>query len=165
LIHQFSPYPDHASVWHDGSLPGFLSEMWMVPDEGFAIIALVNARGTQYDVPDDIVGTALSLFIAEARVVPPLTTSSSAWSDYTGTYDDALATLGAGVSVAYGDGGTTLTMNAPNGNPPISGALTQYAIDEWGMPNGEVVTFFPALGVDAGPAKYFVTRLGTAVHE
>jgi CubicO group peptidase (beta-lactamase class C family) len=165
LIHQFSPYPDHASVWHDGSLPGFLSEMWMVPDLGFAVIALVNARGTQYDVPDDIVGTALSLFISEARVVPPLTTASSAWSDYLGTYDDALATLGAGVSVAYGDGGTTLTVNAPNATPPFSGALTQYAVDEWGMPNGEVVTFFPALGVDGGAAKYFVTRLGTAVHE
>ena len=159
LIHQLSPYPDHASVWHDGSLPGYLSEMWMVPDDGFAVVALANARGQQYDVPDDIVGEALGLFIAEARKVPPLTTPPSAWSGYLGTYADPLATLGAGVSVSLGDGGTTLVVDAPNArdfanNPaPVHGAMTQYAIDEWGMPDGTVVTFFPG---------YFVTRRGIA---
>jgi CubicO group peptidase (beta-lactamase class C family) len=168
LIHQFSPYPDHASVWHDGSLPGFLSEMWLIPDDGFAVIAIVNARGSQSDVPDDIVGNALGAFITETRAVPPLTTPPSAWSDYVGTYDDDIATLGTNVSIALGDAGTTLVVNAPNAkdysgfSQPVSGTMTQYAIDEWGMPDGTVVTFFPNEGSDGGASKYFVTRRGTA---
>lgn len=170
LIHQFSPYPDHASVWHDGSLPGYLSEMWMVPDLGFAIVVLTNARGDSFDVPDDIVGTALSYFIKEARTVPPLTTPPAKWTGYLGTYDDTLATLGAGVSISLGDAGTTLVVDAPNatdysGNSaPVHGTMTQYAIDTWGMPEGTIATFFPANGAtsDGGTAKYFVTRRGTA---
>ena len=170
LIHQYSPYADHASVWHDGSLPGYLSEMWMIPDLGFAVVVLTNARGESFDVPDDIVGTALADFITEARVVPPLTTKPSAWSGYLGTYDDALATLGAGVSISLGDAGTTLVVDAPNArdysnNPsPVHGVMTQYAVDTWGLPEGTIATFFPANGAtnDAGTAKYFVTRRGTA---
>jgi hypothetical protein len=173
LITQFSPYPDHRSVWHDGSLPGYLSEMWMLPDSGFAVVALTNARGDSFDVPDDIVGTALSLFIKESRTVPPLTTTPSQWNGYVGTYDDMLATLGAGVSISLGDGGTTLVLDAPNAkdyanNPlPVHGVMTQYEIDTWGMPDtyGTVATFFPTNGasVDAGgSSKYFVTRRGTA---
>ena len=166
LIHQFSPYPDHASVWHDGALPGYLSEMWMVPDDGFAVVAIANGRGTQYDVPDDIVGEALSLFISEARQVPPLTTSPSTWGAYVGTYDDTLALLGTGVTVSLDDAGTKLLVDAPssrdysNNLAPVSGQMTQYAIDEWGMPDGTGVTFFP--DVDGGAAKYFVTRRGVA---
>lgn len=170
LIHQFSPYSDHASVWHDGSLPGYLSEMWMVPDLGFAIVVLTNARGDSFDVPDDIIGTALSYFIKEARTVPPLTTPPATWGGYVGSYDDNLATLGASVSISLGDGGTTLVVDAPNAkdysnNPsPVHGVMTQYAVDTWGMPEGTVATFFPANGAtsDAGTSKYFVTRRGTA---
>ncbi|HEX4513333.1 MAG TPA: serine hydrolase domain-containing protein [Polyangiaceae bacterium] len=172
LIHQFSPYPDHASVWHDGSLPGYLSELWMVPDLGFAVVVLTNARGDSFDVPDDIIGTALSSFIQEARKVPPLTTTPSQWAGYLGTYDDDRATLGAGVAISLGDGGTTLVVDAPNAKDysnnslPVHGVMTQYAIDEWGMPDsfGTVATFFPANGAtsDAGASKYFVTRRGTA---
>ena len=166
LLHQFSPYPDHASVWHDGSLPGYTSEMWMIPDDGFAIVALVNARGPNDDVPDEIVGSALGRFIAESRVVPPLTTLPSAWTGYPGTYDDALATLGTNVSIAL-DGGT-LGIDAPNAldyslqPAPVTGAMTQYAIDVWGMPDGTVATFFPAEGADGGASKYLVTRRGVA---
>jgi CubicO group peptidase (beta-lactamase class C family) len=164
LIHQLSPYPDHASVWHDGSLPGYLSEMWMVPDLGFAVVVLVNARGESFDVPDDIIGTALSSFIAESRTVPPLVTPPSKWTGYLGTYDDPLATLGSSVSISLGDAGATLVVDAPNAldysnNPsPIHGTMTQYAIDTWAFPEGTVATFFPG---DAG-SNYVVTRRGTA---
>jgi CubicO group peptidase (beta-lactamase class C family) len=168
LIHQFSPYSDHASVWHDGSLPGYTSEMWMIPDDGFAVVVLTNARGVNYDVPDDIVADALPLFISETEHVPPLTTPPSAWSGYVGTYDDTLATLGTGVVVSLDGGTNQLAVAAPNSldlsfNPaPVYGAMTQYAVDEWGMPDGTVATFFPAANADGGPSTYLVTRRGVA---
>ncbi len=163
LVDQYSPYPDHTSVWHDGSLPGFTSEMWMIPDDGFAVVALVDARGPE-PIADDVVGDALGLFIAEARKVPPLKTAPTTWSAYQGVYDDSLGTLGAGVSVAL-DGGA-LVVDAPNATDyggaaaPVSGAMTQLAIDAWLMPDGTQATFFPA--GDGGAPKYFVTRRGVA---
>ena len=164
LVHQFAPYADHDSIWHDGSLPGFLSEFWVIPDDGFAVIALVNARGGD-DVPDEIVGDALGLFIPENRPGVTLTTPSSTWSKYEGTYDDSLGTLGAGLSVTLvtDAGPAKLVVDAPAATPaPVSGAMTQAAIDTWVMPDGTGATFFPAAD---GGVGYFVTRRGVGLRE
>jgi CubicO group peptidase (beta-lactamase class C family) len=167
LMHQYYPYPDHASVWHSGLLSGFASEMWMVPDLGFAVVVLVNARGPQ-DVPDAIVSAALGHFISEARHGAPLTTDPSQWVGYAGTYSDPFATLGANVTVTLNtpDGGAaSLMINLPNSfdssghHVPVSGALTQYAGDTWVFPDHNLGTFFPN---DAGVTTYLVTRRGVA---
>lgn len=169
LVRQFSPYPDHTSVWHDGSLPGYLSLLWMVPDAQLAVVAMVNARGTRA-VPEAIVGDALARFLPEARRVPDSTTPPSAWAAYAGTYDDAFGTLGAGVTVSLvgGDGGApTLTIDAPNATSfagraaPVHGAMTQQAVDTWVLPDGTVATFFP--GAAPGSFAYLATRRGVAV--
>lgn len=166
LIDQFSPYPDHTSIWHDGSLPGFLSLIWLVPDDQFAIVVLANAQSAQ-GVPDQIVGDALGLFISETRKVPPLTTPPASWTGYVGTYDDTHGTLGSGVVVSQeADGG--LIVNAPNatdysGNPAaVSGSMIQNAGDSWLMPDGTNAGFFP--GADGGTG-YFVTRRGVGIRE
>jgi CubicO group peptidase (beta-lactamase class C family) len=167
LGYQLSPYPDHASITHDGAVGGYTSSLWMVPDLGFAVVALVNASGTwgSEAVPDQIVQDALFLFIAEQTTTPTYTTAPSTWSQYVGTYDDGLATLGAGVSVSVlTDAGTpALIVDAPNnGFGPISGPMTQLAIDTWLMPDGTAAGFFP--GVDGG-VRYFVTRRGIAMRQ
>ncbi|MGZ3423583.1 MAG: serine hydrolase domain-containing protein [Polyangiales bacterium] len=165
LIHQFSPYPDHASVWHDGSLPGFLSMVWLVPDSGFAVVAMVNARGGKASA-DAIVGDALGLFIEEARKGQPSKTDASTWSGYVGTYDDDYGTLGKGVVVTLDTG--TLSIDAPNavdyggGPSPVKGAMKQLAIDTWQLPDGTGVTFFPD---GKGTFTYLASRRGVAIRK
>jgi CubicO group peptidase (beta-lactamase class C family) len=164
LISQSTPYPDHPIVWHDGALPGFLSEMIIVPDLGVAIVAMINASGGNDDPADSIAVDGLSLFVNEKFTNPTLKSPLSAWSGYLGTYDDAYGTLGTGVVVSLS--GTTLTVSAPNatdysGAPlPVLGAMVQIAIDTWQMPDGTGMSFFP----DAtGTTMYFVTRRGIAI--
>ena len=166
LISQSTPYPDHPIVWHDGSLPGFLSEMIVVPDLGVAIVALVNGNGPSYDPADQIAVDGLAQFISESFTPPTLKTPAGEWTGYAGTYDDDYGTLGKGVVVTLA--GTTLSVNAPNatdytGAPlPVSGPMTQVAIDTWEMPDGTGVTFFPDA---SGTPTYFVSRRGIAVRE
>jgi CubicO group peptidase (beta-lactamase class C family) len=165
LMNQMSPYPDHASVWHDGSLPGFLSMVWLVPDSQFAVAVLVNGRGNTAS-PEGIVGNALGLFIPEMRKGVPLKTDPSTWSAYVGTYDDELGLLGKGVTVSLS--GSTLSISAPNSLDwsgvvsPVSGTMQQLAGDEWLMPDGTAVSFFPD---STGKPGYFVTRRGVAVRK
>ena len=164
LISQPTPFPDHPIVWHDGALPGFLSETIVVPDLGVAVIAMVNASGGSADPADSIAVDGLSLFVNEKFTNPTLKSPASAWSGYVGTYDDLYGTLGAGVVVTLA--GSTLSVNAPNatdygGSPlPVSGAMTQIALDTWQMPDGTGATFFPDA---SGTTTYFVTRRGIAI--
>ncbi len=45
----------HRAIWHEGTLPGFNSQIWLAPDDGVGVIAFTNgARG------------AMSWFIVEA---------------------------------------------------------------------------------------------------
>jgi CubicO group peptidase (beta-lactamase class C family) len=171
LIHQFAPYATHASVWHDGSLPGFLSITWLIPDFDFAVVVLVNAAGTLVPVTVDIAGEAIQLFCPQPETaMVTLTTPPSAWAGYPGTYDDPWGILGSGIVVSLDtpDGGAPqLMVNAPNavdflGSPaPVAGAMVQVAVDSWAMPGGTGVTFFP--GSDGGTSQYFATRNGVGI--
>ena len=45
----------HVAIWHEGTMPGFNSQIWLAPDDGVGVIAFTNgARG------------AMSWFIVEA---------------------------------------------------------------------------------------------------
>jgi CubicO group peptidase (beta-lactamase class C family) len=166
------PYDDHLSVWHDGKLSGFTSEMWMIPDQGFAVVALVNASGGAYGVPDRIVSDALDFFLGFPRANPSGTTDPSTWAGYAGTYDDALGTLGTGVVISVSGGGdagaASLDVKAPNsvtfsGAPaPVKGGLEKQKYDTWTMPDGTEATFFPGA---SGTPRYLVSRRGVAVKE
>jgi CubicO group peptidase (beta-lactamase class C family) len=169
LISQTSPYANHLSIWHNGFLPGYLSMLWIVPDRQLGIVVLVNGEGAQ-NVPDQIVADALKLFIDEPESVPAEKTPPSQWSGYVGTFDDTYGTLGNGVAVSLipSAGASTLTIAAPNatdfsGNAaPVSGMLTQVAVDTWLMPDGTQATFFPGSG---GGFAYLATRRGVGVRE
>jgi CubicO group peptidase (beta-lactamase class C family) len=169
LITQFSPYPNHRSVWHDGDLPGFLSLFWMIPDSDFAVVVLVNANGP--DSPEyDIVGDALELFVSTVEDVP--TSDAGPEPAYVGTYDDDYATLGKGVaiSISTDDAGVpSLVMNAPNAtdltgaSAPMSGTMEPIDEDQWLFPDNTTYgIFYPD---DAGVPKYLSTRRGTATRQ
>ena len=170
LVYQEYPYgKNRPLVWHSGSLPGFLSEIFMVPEMGFAAIVLVNARGKN-SVPDTIAAKALPRFVADKQAWPAsVKTPPSTWDDYAGVYSDP-----------YGDLGTvTVTIDVPDGGPkvvkvsapkatntagkltPIEGSMTQGAgMDAWVLPNGEGVTFYRD---GSGHVNRLVTRVGIAV--
>ena len=71
----------------------------------------------------------------------------------------------AQTAVDASDAGT-LRVDAPNAqnlfgaSAPVHGTMTQVAIDQWRMPDGTDVTFFPDAG---GTFRYFVTRRGAAI--
>jgi CubicO group peptidase (beta-lactamase class C family) len=177
LITDRWPYVAHASIWHDGQLPGFASMLFMVPDLEFAVVVFANSSGgpPSYDASEDIANQAVLLFLpAPTNDGITTTTPPSAWTGYTGTYDDHSGWLGTGivVSIDAPDGGTpSLTVQAPNAlsfdgtgaAAPLQGALEQAAVDTWVLPggSGESVTFFP--GADAGTSGYFATRVGVGI--
>jgi hypothetical protein len=155
----------HVIQRKDGDLPGFISVMQLVPDLGFAVVALVNAGGGTVPTADDISYEALSLFLGATLALPTLTSPASSWAGYTGVYEDRWGWLGSGVEVTIDPvdgGGSSLFVNAPNATPPVSGPMQQEFPDTWVLPNGWEVSFF---GSDAGPATYFATRLGVGVRD
>ncbi len=168
LVHEFAPYPGHASVWHDGELPGWASMTWMVPDRQYAVVVMVNASLVNVPVTQDIVNDALRLFVPDAQTWPSGATSSASWAAYTGTYNDRYGTLGSGVvvSLAGPSGGTrTLQVDAPNATDllghvvPVHGTMSQLAVDEWLLPDGTTATFYPGA---SGAFAYIATRRGVA---
>jgi CubicO group peptidase (beta-lactamase class C family) len=170
LISQGYPYGAHSLVWHNGSLPGYLSEMLMVPDFGFAVVVLTNGRGAQ-DMSDAMAVQALNAFLPETQTWPcpgACATPPSDWAAYAGTYIDPYGQLGAvTVSLATDGGVTSLAVNAPDasyfGTPaPILGPAAQFATDTWTLPDGTGATFFRT---DAGVVEWLVTRRGVALRQ
>ena len=164
LVHEYTPYPTHAAVWHDGELPGSLALTYLVPDRQFAIVIMANASGGPHVVTWQIATDALRLFVPDAFSIPSGVTSPATWGRYAGTYDDRLGTLGTGVVVTLV--GSTLHVSAPNATDntghavPVAGNMTQVALDQFTLPDGTAATFFP----DAtGTFRYLVTRRGIAV--
>jgi len=159
------PYRGHSLVWHGGVVSGFLATVFVVPDYSFGVVALVNAIGNRA-MASNIAAAALDRFMSAAQQWPSVTTPSSTWSAYAGTYDDVYGYLGKGitVSVVEQSGKTQVLVSAPNAKPnAISGQMQQAAGDEWTMPDGTAATFFP--DANGTPAAYFVTRNGIGVRQ
>jgi hypothetical protein len=166
LFPQTFPYDGHLTVQHSGAVPGYSSTMYVVPDLGFAVVALVNSLGDGAPY-EDLAQYAMSVFIADKKTKPDLYTPSSAWGGYVGTYDDAWGVYGNGMTVSFVDGGASpLVFDAPNALDeshhiaPIHGTMGQLATDSWLLPDGNQATFFPN---DAGASTYLVTRSGTGI--
>ena len=169
LFTQTVPFGPHRTIWHDGSLNGYTSEMFVVPDFGFAVVALVNSRSGR-NVPDSIVSDAVGIFVPQMRVPPTLATPSSEWTKYVGTYDDNYGRLGTGIVITQGQndaGMPVLWMSAPNATDgrgaaaPVSSELDQSAINTFGMRALGTTAQFAV--PDGGVMTYMSTRLGIGV--
>jgi CubicO group peptidase (beta-lactamase class C family) len=169
LVTQDYPYRGHPLVWHDGEWAGFLTVLMMVPDFGFAVVAMLNGEGNRPSA--QTVGlAALQRFLAPAQQWPVTQTSPALWGPYAGVYRDAHGELGTvTVTVGPNAGGTIqVVVDAPNATrngvaAPLSGAMLQAAGDEWVMPDGTTAAaFFP----DAtGAPGYLVTRRGIGIRQ
>jgi CubicO group peptidase (beta-lactamase class C family) len=72
-------------VGHNGGLPGYRAEMWLVPNRDFGLVLLVNG-----DVDTTPLALAALAHLLELPEVQPVdrTTPPSAWSDYLGVYEE-----------------------------------------------------------------------------
>jgi CubicO group peptidase (beta-lactamase class C family) len=138
-------------VWHDGSVPGFLTVLVMIPDRRFAVVALSNLDSYH---PMPIALKAVDLFLEPPNVPDPdLTTPPSQWGPYVGSYNDPF-TFGR-FSVGLSDGGV---LSAAFDAGTV--VLTQYGGDEftYQTPNAPGDAIF--WRYDGGVAQYFVSRDG-----
>jgi hypothetical protein len=160
---QTTPFGDmEPLVWHNGLLPGYQSELWMVPGEQFAAVVLLNGSGGKAGTnPEGILAKALTLFVTKPQSWPrPDPPDYSEWQQLAGAYVDKYGALGA-VTVTYDapDGGTpALSVKAPRLN--VNGAMGPgYENDDWSLPNGEEAHFYKN---DGGVYDRMVTRAGVA---
>jgi len=168
LFRQHGPYTDDDLLFHAGSVPGFSSKMLLIPAKNFGVIAFANAPSSE-GIVDAIGRYAMDAFFPGQGIEQLTKTPPTAWVGYQGTYDDALGTLGTGITVkiqSEEDGTAALIVDAPNatdlnGHPqPLNGRSTQSVRDNWLLPDRDTsATFFP--GAD-GAFKYLVTRRGIA---
>jgi hypothetical protein len=138
-----------------GSLHGFRSTFWMVPDSSFAVVVFFDADNPSSGCStEDAAAVAVTTFLGLDDVpAPDWSTPPSTWAQYAGTYFDPFA-LGT-ITVAFD--GTNLTASTAVWGPL---ALQQQsaAAFEATFPDGtDTVTFAPDAN---GPAGWFVTRLG-----
>jgi CubicO group peptidase (beta-lactamase class C family) len=164
-----NPYAPSRLLFHGGSLPGYLSVVFIIPDLQFGVVVMVNTRGGSGAIPDDIAIAALPRFFPQmARKWPNGATDPSQWAGYTGAYSDPYGQLGTiTVSLQPSDGGVpALIVDAPSAKSfagtalPIHGAMTQAGNDVWTFPDQTEATFFPS---DAGVYDRLVTRRGVAL--
>jgi CubicO group peptidase (beta-lactamase class C family) len=80
-------YPDAVLRWHDGGIPGWVSNLSWIRSEGFAVAILANswpsAHQLQWDIAECVYDELLGVSF------PDMTEPSdpSTWSRYKGTYD------------------------------------------------------------------------------
>jgi CubicO group peptidase (beta-lactamase class C family) len=164
-----NPYAPSRLLFHGGSLPGYLSVVFIIPDLQFGIVVMANTRGGSGVIPDDLAVAALPRFFPQLpRKWPTGATDPSQWTGYPGTYSDPYGQLGTvTVSLQSTDGGAPgLIVDAPGAKDysgkaaPIHGAMIQEGTDVWSFPDQTEVTFFPT---DAGVYDRLVTRRGVAL--
>jgi CubicO group peptidase (beta-lactamase class C family) len=138
-----------------GSLHGFRSSFWMVPDSSFAVVVFFDADNPSSGCStEDAAAVAVTTFLGLDDVpAPDWSTPPSTWAEYAGTYFDPFE-LGT-ITVAFD--GTNLTASTAVAGPITLQQQSATAF-EANFPSGtETVTFAPGA---SGPAGWFVTRLG-----
>ncbi|HLK90378.1 MAG TPA: serine hydrolase domain-containing protein [Polyangia bacterium] len=98
-------------VWHNGSLPGFMSWFYLVPSTGFGIVWLANADGVTFSKS---VALALQSFagLTEPTTQAPagVAVDPSLFPSYAGNYDDPNG-LGP---ITVTASGSTLSIDVPS---------------------------------------------------
>jgi CubicO group peptidase (beta-lactamase class C family) len=117
-----------ALVRHDGAIPGFASELYLVPETGFGFIAFANADGA-YFVDSRVAAMQSFAGLPPASAPPNLTVDPATLPEIAGVYDDPkdvgpvtitthdgqLQIAMPGVDAAQIPYDATLTPAAPNG--------------------------------------------------
>ena len=135
-----------------GSLHGFRSSFWMVPDSRFAVVIFFDGDNPMSGCsPEDAAAVAMVEFLGLTG--PDWSTPPSTWAAYAGTYVDPYQ-LGT-ITVTF-DGTNLAASTATSGSIPLEEqSATAFTAS---FPTGtETVTFAPDAN---GPAGWFVTRVG-----
>jgi CubicO group peptidase (beta-lactamase class C family) len=139
-------------VRSSGSLHGFRSSFWMVPDSSFAVVIFFDGDNpTSGCSPEDAAAVAMVQFLGLSG--PDWSTPPATWAGYAGTYFDPYQ-LGT-ITVTF-DGTNLAASTSTLGSIPLEEqSATAFTAS---FPTGtETVTFVPDAN---GPAGWFVTRLG-----
>jgi CubicO group peptidase (beta-lactamase class C family) len=138
-----------------GSIHGFQSSLWMVPDSQFAVVVFFDADNSSSGCStEDAAASAVTTFLGLGDVPgPDWSTPPATWAGYAGTYVDPYQ-LGT-ITVTF-DGTSLSASNATEG--PVQ--LQQQSATAFNVvfPEGtQTVTFVPD---ESGETRWFVTRLG-----
>jgi CubicO group peptidase (beta-lactamase class C family) len=76
-------------VWHNGALPGFSAEMYLVPSSGFAFIAFANADDAYFKTSVVTALTSFAQLPAPAATAPSLAPDPTTYAAIAGDYFDA----------------------------------------------------------------------------
>ena len=135
-----------------GSLHGFESSFWMVPDSSFAVVVFFDGDNpTTGCTTEDTAAFALTAFLGLTG--PHWLTPPATWAPYAGTYFDPYE-LGT-ITVTFD--GTNLTASTAASGPITLQQQSATAFEATFPTGTETVTFAPD---ENGPAGWFVTRLG-----
>jgi CubicO group peptidase (beta-lactamase class C family) len=143
--------------WHDGSLPGYHSELGWLPSDDVGVVVMSNGDPTTGDAPDSVMVQGLVLF-GRAPTPTQWTTPPSDWTLYPGTYVDPYGRLGTVTVTLVGS-----TLSATSTGLNVSGAMQQAATDKWSVPGTALQGTFWRNG--GGTPGFFVTRVGVAVRQ
>jgi len=138
-----------------GSLHGFRSSFWMVPDSSFAVVVFFDADSASPGCStEDAASFAVDTFLGLGDVPgPDWTTPPSTWAGYAGTYFDPFE-LGT-ITVTFD--GTSLSASTATAGPVQLQQQSATAFNAVFPQGTETITFVPD---DSGRAQWFVTRLG-----
>jgi CubicO group peptidase (beta-lactamase class C family) len=150
-------YKNNPVISHGGVLPGFLTEMWLVPSHHFGVVIMLNSDTYS---PAAIAMKAIDIYLNFPDTPPPdYSTPPQTWNIYTGIYEDPNT---FGEFTVYQDsenrlwvgimeegefetteliqmGGHRFVFELEEGEPPL---MMNFVLDEHGQ------------------AEYFVTRVG-----
>jgi CubicO group peptidase (beta-lactamase class C family) len=143
-----------------GDMHGFNTALWMVPNQGFAVVVFFDANNSASGCDaGHAAETAVNEFLGLTNVPGPnWTTPPSTWVPYTGTYFDPYQ-FGA-ITVAL-DGAQLTASTAQYGTFPLTQVSATAFEATVGGHTGNI-TFAPGA---SGPATWFVTRMGVGMRE
>jgi CubicO group peptidase (beta-lactamase class C family) len=145
-------------VWHDGSIPGFATEWFLIPSTGFGIVAFANADNAYFDTS---VGVAFQSFagLGAPGTPPTLTSDPTTFPALAGNYDDPNIVGRVIVSVDSKDNVSVSMPDLDAAKIPYTAALTPagspYNFTETVDGLEEGITFIPDA---SGKNKWFRTR-------
>jgi CubicO group peptidase (beta-lactamase class C family) len=139
-----------------GSLHGFRSSFYMVPDSQFAVVVFFDADNQSTGCStDDAAEFAVTTFLGLQGVpTPDWLTAPSTWAQYAGTYVDPYS-LGT-ITVAF-DGESLTASTSTEGPIPLQ-QLSATAFNAVFPTGTQTITFSP--DADGGAPEWFVSRLG-----
>jgi CubicO group peptidase (beta-lactamase class C family) len=78
----------HRAIWHEGTLPGFDSQIWAAPDDGVGVMAFTNgSAGAMTWMPEEVAGLLRQVLgTPEELIRSKIPHHPELWSDLCGWY-------------------------------------------------------------------------------